>query len=92
MVAREAPSQRRTNALSELRSENRSPPGELKRWHRAAGLTQREMAACLKLSAAYVAYLEKRSPITESGPAEALPKIHSKIGRSKKQRHALASP
>jgi len=64
MVAREAPSQRRTNALSELRSENRSPPGELKRWRRAAGLTQREMAACLKLSAAYVAYLENgvRSP------------------------------
>ena len=39
-------------------------PKELREWRRAADLTQRKMAQRLKLSAAYVAYLEsgKRSP------------------------------
>ncbi len=39
-------------------------PKELKRWRKDAGLSQREMGASLKISAAYVAYLEsgKRSP------------------------------
>jgi predicted transcriptional regulator len=37
---------------------------EMKRWRLDAGLTQREMGARLKISAAFVAYLEsgKRSP------------------------------
>ena len=37
---------------------------ELKRWRILADLTQRQMGACLKLSAAYIAYLEngKRTP------------------------------
>ncbi len=39
-------------------------PKEFKHWRQAAGLTQRQMAARLKISAAQVAYLEigKRSP------------------------------
>jgi predicted transcriptional regulator len=39
-------------------------PRELKQWRQAADLTQRQMAARLKISAAHVAYLEhgKRSP------------------------------
>jgi transcriptional regulator with XRE-family HTH domain len=39
-------------------------PRELKLWRQRAGLTQREMAGRLKISAAYIAYLEagKRSP------------------------------
>ena len=39
-------------------------PKELKQWRVEAGLTQRQLAARLKISAAYVAYLEngKRSP------------------------------
>ncbi len=39
-------------------------PTELKQWRKAAHLSQREIAAILKISAAYVAYLEngKRSP------------------------------
>ncbi len=39
-------------------------PKELKQWRKAAHLSQREIAAILKISAAYVAYLEngKRSP------------------------------
>jgi len=38
-------------------------PRELKQWRKAADLTQRQMAARLKISAAHVAYLEsgKRS-------------------------------
>src|ERR1035437_11009950 len=40
-------------------------PKEFKQWRKAAGLTQRQMAARLKITAAHVAYLEhgKRSPI-----------------------------
>ncbi|HKN01805.1 MAG TPA: helix-turn-helix transcriptional regulator [Candidatus Binataceae bacterium] len=36
----------------------------MREWRKAAGLNQREMAAQLKITAAYVAYLEngKRSP------------------------------
>jgi transcriptional regulator with XRE-family HTH domain len=39
-------------------------PKELKQWRKVAGLTQRKIAARLKISAAHVAYLEsgKRSP------------------------------
>jgi DNA-binding XRE family transcriptional regulator len=39
-------------------------PKEMRRWRLDAGLTQREMARRLKISAAFVAYLEggKRSP------------------------------
>ena len=39
-------------------------PKEFKQWRKAAGLTQRQMAARLKITAAHVAYLEhgKRSP------------------------------
>ncbi|MFZ0245672.1 helix-turn-helix domain-containing protein [Candidatus Binatus sp.] len=39
-------------------------PKELKQWRQAAGLTQRKIAARLKISPAHVAYLEngKRSP------------------------------
>ena len=39
-------------------------PKELKQWRRLAGLSQRQMGARLKVSAAYIAYLEngKRSP------------------------------
>ncbi|MGO9682555.1 MAG: helix-turn-helix domain-containing protein [Beijerinckiaceae bacterium] len=39
-------------------------PRELKKWRLAAGLTQRQIAARLKISSAHVAYLEtgKRSP------------------------------
>ena len=39
-------------------------PKELKQWRVEAGLTQRQLAARLKISAAYVAYLEsgKRTP------------------------------
>jgi predicted transcriptional regulator len=39
-------------------------PKELKQWRVEAGLTQRQLAARLKISVAYVAYLEngKRSP------------------------------
>ena len=39
-------------------------PKEMKEWRMTAGLTQRQMGARLKVSAAYVAYLEngKRSP------------------------------
>ena len=39
-------------------------PRELRLWRKKAGLNQREMAARLKISAAYIAYLEagKRSP------------------------------
>lgn len=39
-------------------------PREIKRWRKAAGLTQRQMGARLKITAAHVAYLEngKRSP------------------------------
>ena len=39
-------------------------PRELKQWRKAAGLTQRQMAARLKITAAHANYLEngKRSP------------------------------
>jgi predicted transcriptional regulator len=39
-------------------------PKELQRWRLDAGLTQREMGKKLKISAAFIAYLEsgKRSP------------------------------
>jgi predicted transcriptional regulator len=39
-------------------------PKEFKQWRRLAGLNQRQMGAGLKISAAYIAYLEngKRSP------------------------------
>ena len=39
-------------------------PRELKRWRQAAGLTQRQIAARLKITAGHVAYLEngRRSP------------------------------
>ncbi len=39
-------------------------PKELKQWRLAAGLTQRQIAAGLKITAGHVAYLEngKRSP------------------------------
>ena len=39
-------------------------PRELKQWRKAAGLTQRQMAAHLKITASHVNYLEngKRSP------------------------------
>jgi len=39
-------------------------PKELKQWRLAAGLTQRQIAARLKITAGHVAYLEhgKRSP------------------------------
>ena len=39
-------------------------PKELRRWRVDAGLSQREMAKLIKVSATYVAYLEngKRSP------------------------------
>ncbi len=39
-------------------------PGEMKHWRLAAGLTQREMSEHLKVSFAYVTYLEsgRRSP------------------------------
>ncbi len=39
-------------------------PRELKQWRQAAGLTQRKIAALLKISPAHVAYLEngKRLP------------------------------
>jgi transcriptional regulator with XRE-family HTH domain len=39
-------------------------PSELKLWRKRAGLTQRQLAERLKISAAYIAYLEagKRSP------------------------------
>jgi predicted transcriptional regulator len=39
-------------------------PKELKQWRQRAGLSQRQMAARLKISSAYIAYLEagKRSP------------------------------
>jgi predicted transcriptional regulator len=39
-------------------------PRELKLWRQRAGLNQRQVAARLKISAAYIAYLEvgKRSP------------------------------
>ncbi len=41
-------------------------PRELKQWRKAAGLTQRKIAALLKITAAHVTYLErgKRSPST----------------------------
>jgi len=39
-------------------------PRELKQWRKAAGLTQRKLAALLKITASHVAYLEngQRSP------------------------------
>ena len=39
-------------------------PKQFKQWRKAADLNQRQMAARLKVSAAYIAYLEngKRSP------------------------------
>ncbi|WP_423944710.1 helix-turn-helix domain-containing protein [Candidatus Binatus sp.] len=39
-------------------------PRELKRWRKAANLSQRKLAALLKITASHVAYLEngKRSP------------------------------
>jgi predicted transcriptional regulator len=40
------------------------PPKEMKRWRLDAGLSQREMAKRLRITASYIAYLEsgKRSP------------------------------
>jgi transcriptional regulator with XRE-family HTH domain len=65
-------------------------PKELKRWRLNADLNQREMAARLKISAAYLAYLEsgRRTP---SDCDRALPEIHSALtGAQMNLRHTRA--